>query len=545
MANARHVAQICAAALCFVLALWGPQYARRGHWGPDEARFVYVAREMTAAHSPVIPLRSGEIYAHKPPLMMWLIQIGETIFGSPFGSRLPTLIGAFLTIVALYSIFTFLSDRRTALYAILLSATSIQIWTVFGRGQIDALLTGLVFSSVALFISCHGKVATIRILPAFLCAGLGILAKGPVGIILPVLIIVAIRLPLKDGRFPELTPLQWTAGLAVVLLVPALWLAAAAALGAPNSYFREIVFSQNVSRAGGGYGHVQPFWYLFAEFPVGFLPWTLILPAASAIAWRENRVLLRQCMLWALFILVFFTIPSSKRSVYILTAYPAAALTVAVASDAIHSRKWFRRAASAFVIAIPVLLLVMGFVLLFISPARCVFPAYLRTESIIRGFAFTCFVSAFLSRICAMFLFEPLAERHTFILPAISMAVILSCAGGIAMPALGQAKEPRALLPLVEKHVPPDGRLLLYRMDGELLALHAKRRGWRLDNDHEMLNAMKTEGEGLALFYADDGKDAEIRFTPLVRETGVFKIGKRKYGWARFAQQETDNVGNP
>jgi hypothetical protein len=60
-----------------------------------------------------------------------------------------------------------------------------------------------------------------------------------------------------------------------------------------------------------------------------------------------------------------------------------------------------------------------------------------------------------------------------------------------------------------------------------------------------MLNAMKTEGEGLALFYDDDGKDAEIRFTPLVRETGVFKIGKRKYGWARFAQQERDNVGNP
>ena len=155
--------------------------------------------------------------------MMWLIQIGEAIFGSPFGSRLPTLIGAFLTTVALYSIFTYLSDRRTALYAILLSVTSIQVWTVFGRGQIDALLTGLVFSSVALFISCHGKVATIRILPAFLCAGLGILAKGPVGFILPVLIIAAIRLPLKDRRFPELTPLQWTAGLAVVFLVPALW----------------------------------------------------------------------------------------------------------------------------------------------------------------------------------------------------------------------------------------------------------------------------------------------------------------------------------
>ena len=97
MRSVRQLLLPVLASLLFVLLYWGPQYARRGHWEPDEARFVYVAREMAAAQSYIVPRRNGEIYAHKPPLMMWFIQAGEALFGEPFGSRLPTLVGAFLS----------------------------------------------------------------------------------------------------------------------------------------------------------------------------------------------------------------------------------------------------------------------------------------------------------------------------------------------------------------------------------------------------------------------------------------------------------------
>ncbi len=129
-------------------------------------------------------------------------------------------------------------------------------------------------------------------------------------------------------------------------------------------------------------------------------------------------------------------------------------------------------------------------------------------------------------------------ERHALLLAAILLNVLLACVGGLALPAIGPTKEPRALIPLVERIVPPNGRLLLYCMDGELLALHAERRGRRVDDDDAMHKAMETEGAGLALFYEDAGKDAETRFAPLVRETGTFMIGKRRYGWARFATPE-------
>lgn len=544
MVNARACLLPFVANLLFVLSLWGPQYALRGHWGPDEARFVYVAREMAAAHSPVIPLRNGEIYAHKPPLMMWLIQLGEACFGSPFGSRLPSLLGAVLSFLAIYALGRRLADRRTALLAVLLSASSIEIWTVFGRGQIDALLTGFVLSSAALFLSCHGKVATIRILPAFLCAGLGILAKGPVGLILPALIVAAVRLPDRDGPFPELRPGQWVAGFAAALLVPVLWLAVAALAGAPATYFREIVFSQNVSRAGGDYGHNQPFWYLFAEFPVGFLPWTLLLPSAITVLWKEKRVLLRQCVCWALFIIVLFSLSSSKRAVYILSAYPAAALLVASAAGELQSRRWFRRMVCAIVVVLPLLLIAAGFFLLLKGTGSGLLPEHLRDAAIVRGLATACFASALLAGVGIKLLAVGFAERNALLLAAILLNVLLACVGGLALPALGPSKEPRALIPLVARTVPPNGRLLLYRMDGELLALHAGRRGCRLDDDDAMRKAMESEGAGLALFYEDAGKDAETRFAPHVRETGVFMIGKRRYGWARFAVPEATHGGH-
>jgi len=49
--------------------LWGSEYFSRTLWEPDEARYVYVAREMRADSHWLVPHRSGEYYAHKPPLM--------------------------------------------------------------------------------------------------------------------------------------------------------------------------------------------------------------------------------------------------------------------------------------------------------------------------------------------------------------------------------------------------------------------------------------------------------------------------------------------
>ncbi len=83
--------------------LWGGEYLRRDLWEPDEARYAYVAREMAQDGHWLVPHRSGEYYAHKPPLLFWLINLASRATGLPIG-RIPVrLPGFFAGVLALWS----------------------------------------------------------------------------------------------------------------------------------------------------------------------------------------------------------------------------------------------------------------------------------------------------------------------------------------------------------------------------------------------------------------------------------------------------------
>ena len=122
-------------------------------------------------------------------------------------------------------------------------------------------------------------------------------------------------------------------------------------------------------------------------------------------------------------------------------------------------------------------------------------------------------------------------------IPALALAAAFLCLGALAMPALNPVKEPFDLVPVVERTVPAGGRLLLFDIDGESLALHANRRGMRLDDDESMRAAMAAEGSGLAVFPAKAATNLVERYSPLVRETGRVSMGRKAYVWAHFANE--------
>jgi 4-amino-4-deoxy-L-arabinose transferase-like glycosyltransferase len=149
-----------------------------------------------------------------------------------------------------------------------------------------------------------------------------------------------------------------------------LWLVPAG-LDAGPDYLRTLIIKQNVTRYANPWHHFAPPWYYLEVFPAEFFPWSLLLPAAVAAGWKRwirkagdpeapllgesSRALdglveprARQGFLfalcWAVVTLVFFSISPAKRSVYILTMYPAAALLVGAGLDRIASEwpRWRR-----------------------------------------------------------------------------------------------------------------------------------------------------------------------------------------------------------
>ena len=68
-------------ALLVLAALTGVAFVARPMTPIDETRYISVAWEMWLRGDWLVPYKNGEPYSHKPPLMMWLFQIGWAIFG--------------------------------------------------------------------------------------------------------------------------------------------------------------------------------------------------------------------------------------------------------------------------------------------------------------------------------------------------------------------------------------------------------------------------------------------------------------------------------
>jgi len=83
-----------------------------------------------------------------------------------------------------------------------------------------------------------------------------------------------------------------------------------------------------VDRAVSGMHHVQPWWYYAEVLPMDLLPWSGLVPGAVLLAWRRRAPGDRLLLVWVAFVVLFFSVSTEKRDLYVLPAWPAFALLV-------------------------------------------------------------------------------------------------------------------------------------------------------------------------------------------------------------------------
>ena len=339
-----------------ILALLGallflPALGRRDVWNPDEARYAEVAREMQAGGTWAVPHLNGQIYAEKPPLLFWSIIAAGTFLGGigETAARLPSALAAIGALLLVYRIGERLFGRRAAWLAAAAFATCFKVLWQGRFGQIDMLLTALVTLAVWLWVRGYTEERPGFYPLFFLSAGFATLAKGPVGLLPPLLSILAFLAWTKNLR--EVRKMHIGLGLLVWAAVVLLWLVPAG-LSAGPEYLRKIVFKQNVTRYADPWHHIQPWYYYLTIIPTEFFPWSFLLPTGLVLGWRRLEGKQREGFLFALcwiaVTLVFFSISPAKRSVYVLTLYPALALVVGAALDRLaaewpRDRAWLVR----------------------------------------------------------------------------------------------------------------------------------------------------------------------------------------------------------
>ena len=308
--------------------LFLPGLGRRDVWNPDEPRYGQVAREMRATGEYVVPHYNGRLYTQKPPLMFWSMVLAGALLGEldETAVRLPSALAAIGSVLLVYWMGLRLFDRRAAWLSAIAFATCSKILWQARVGQIDMLLTFLVLCGVACWTKgrLEGRPAFSYLF--FVFAGLATLAKGPVGLLPPLLSILLFLLLMVDGQ--GFRDLRLGRGLLIWWGVVVLWLAPAVLLGG-DAYREDILVRQNVTRYVNPWGHYQPPWYFLQALPIDFLPWSLFLPAAITAGRaldveRRRHLLFLGC--WVIVTVVFFSVSPGKRTVYILTCYPALAL---------------------------------------------------------------------------------------------------------------------------------------------------------------------------------------------------------------------------
>jgi len=292
---------------------------------PVEANYALTAKEMLLSGNWLSPQIYGHFWYDKPAMIYWLIAASYRLFGvGEFAARFPAALFSAASVGYIYwfgkKIF---GNWRIGMLAALVLATSLEYWVLSRMILTDAVL--FFFGSVALAsfylgISDRGKSWYIA---AYFFAGLAVLTKGPVGIILPALVIFVYIVVTR--RWNLLSKLFLLPGLAIFLLTAAPWYVAMYRIHG-QEFVNTFLGLHNFLRATvSEHPKDNVFYYYLILFPVSMLPWTGMFLRSLFNRGASHFSFLA---IWTGVIVIFFSLMATKYPTYALPAlFPAALLT--------------------------------------------------------------------------------------------------------------------------------------------------------------------------------------------------------------------------
>ena len=294
---------------------------------PDEGRYAGVAFEMLHG-SAWVPTLNGLPFFHKPPLLYWTDMLAAAVFG--VGAAVwrvgPALFGWALGAAL------FLHMRRWhglagARLALLVLATSPLYFLGAQYVNHDIGVAACVTAAILAWVRAVDDPAqTSRrwLLAGWALCGLGVLAKGLIGVALPLL--VTLPWLLAQRRWRQALGLLHPLGLAALALIALPWMLAMQRQF--PGFYDYFVVEQHVRRfAGMHFNNVEPAWFLWVVLPLTMLPWSLWLWPGRQPAFRLPGPRIGLYLWWLLVVVGFFSWPASKLVGYVMPALaPAAAL---------------------------------------------------------------------------------------------------------------------------------------------------------------------------------------------------------------------------
>jgi 4-amino-4-deoxy-L-arabinose transferase-like glycosyltransferase len=319
-------------ALCF----------RPGHlplMAPDEGRNAEVGREMNESGAWLVPTYNGVAYLDKPAFYFKAVALSLDLFGdNETAARLPSAVFGVALIVVVFAFCRKVYGSRCAwLAAMVIAATPLYLAntrTVIFDIALALFVCAAIFAGY-LAETAQGGTRRAWYLLGAACAGLATLVKGPVGFLLPLLVLLFFN-PIagRPGAWRRLlSPLNFLVFFAVTLP----WFIGLCLAHPDFLHYGLVEESFHRFTSAKTFHRSEPVYFYLLIVAGTFFPWSLLLPEATLAMVRERW--LRQdadrlCLVWSVVVIVFFSISQSKLPGYILTVAVSCGILVARLWDA-------------------------------------------------------------------------------------------------------------------------------------------------------------------------------------------------------------------
>lgn len=355
-------------------AMFYPQLGASGLWDEDEPRNAAASADMLARGDWVVPYFNGQLRTQKPVLLYWLQICSYKVFGvNEFAARFPSATLTVGTAALVWWLGRMLFSNAVGMLAGLMFATSLMLTVAARASTPDGSLIFCVVLTMTLYVrGCStrepGSFGQLGWIPpsawrmglVYAAMGLGMLAKGPVGVLLPTAIIGLFILlvstvpstqtltkPSRYERWSQrLTRMAGLLPIATWRLRP--WLGAIVILAIAGPWYyrvhvetngewtRTFLGFENLTRFKEAQeGHNGPIVYYIPAMMIGFFPWSSFLPFTL---WRSAKTVTRSdsaspairfLLCWLAIWVGLFSLAATKLPSYVLPAYAVLALLTA------------------------------------------------------------------------------------------------------------------------------------------------------------------------------------------------------------------------
>jgi 4-amino-4-deoxy-L-arabinose transferase-like glycosyltransferase len=392
------VSGIGLALICGLVFLWN--LGAVGLVDETEPLFAEAARQMTVTGNWITPYFNQETRFDKPPLVYWFMAVGyQTLGVNEWAVRLPSAIAAIVLTIAVFLTlrsFGILPGNHlpksqpfwlSAWIGVALAAFNLETIVWARQGVSDMLLNGCMGTGLLCFFwgyaASEKSPQQPRFIPHkgyllfYILTALAVLAKGPVGMVLPGLILLTFLLYTQQLK-AVIQEMNVLLGSLIFLAIALPWFILVT-LENGQEYINSFFGYHNVERFTQVVnGHSAPWYFYFLVVLIGFLPWSVYLPVSiyhlqlrKRSFWveksRSTHLGLFACF-WFANIFIFFSISVTKLPSYVLPLMPATAILIALFWSHLLTSKRSSNKGLFWSVILNITLLVITAIFCFYSP---------------------------------------------------------------------------------------------------------------------------------------------------------------------------------